>query len=105
MNKLNESHYCVCTSKEERNELLNKLRNHGMNIAYSVWEERNDEGDYENWPVVVVEEGVNGPSISVAKQSMVNNKTSLTVDEFLMKAGILITPHGDSSIKHYFLGQ
>ena len=103
MNNLNRNHCCVTTSKEERNGLLEKLHNNGVTVSSIAWNERNDPNDYINWPVIIVDEnGVDG-NTEVTVDGGPGNKEQLTVNEFLSKGGVILTPHGHSTIKHHFL--
>lgn len=105
-NKLGVSDCCLCETQRERNRVLEKLYNGGISLQNTVYEERNDHGDFNHWPLIIVEYYGGDLTISLGKASMSErtSKNLLTAEEFLLKSGVApIDPQGLSFIKHHFI--
>jgi len=52
MNRLGENNYIHCESCDIRNNMLEDLKDNGYNMDNSTMEERDDDGDYEKYPII-----------------------------------------------------
>ena len=87
----------LCTSKEERNGLLNLLVSHGVRVFQGAIDDMDNPGDYENYPSVVWSV-YDGGMFTVSKMT-----STMTVDEFKKLLNITIKPWGNSSLTFNFI--
>lgn len=99
MNRLEEYDCYIATSHEERLWVLKKLKEFDIPMGRRTWLDHDLIGDYDIFPSIAWV----GDIISVFKQTP-SSANTLTLDEFLIKAGINSPqPYGDNRLKHYFL--
>ncbi len=97
MNRLQHNDICFCETPEERIRIMELFKDK-LEIHRNTWEERYEDGDYEDFPYLCWdrEEGLLADDEGYGYNLM-------SVNNFLNKAGLMYTPQGGSFIKHYFI--
>jgi hypothetical protein len=97
---MDNGNHCFFDSAHSRNRVLEHLNDYGtLPVEHDTWTERNNVGDFENYPVLLY----NGGDIIAVKTN--DNRLGRMLDktEFMGECGVKMNQWSGNRLKFHFM--